>query len=234
MYWWMVAGFVLGVGSMLSGCSEEGTFSDASVEISTQLGASSVGSVAKSVKFAPAGWSGVDSLQVTRVRILVRRLKLHSVSEDTASEGRDLKLGPFVAVFTSQRQTLSITAIPPGVYRWLNLGFHRLSDSEAAQYAADPLFRDFVMPERYSVLIEGRVFRGDSAIPFVYRSEVMANVAVEMDPPASATQTELLRLLVLFEPRQVFVEGNIVLDPRDPRLRSLIENKLRGALKALR
>lgn len=185
-------------------------------------------------ELAPQGRSSVDSLRIERVRLLLKRLKLHAAGEDTVAGGRDVKVGPFVAVFGTAAQLLGWAEIPAGTYRWLKLEFHRFSDSEAARYAADTLLRDFAAADRPSLLIEGTVFAGDSALPFVYRSDITANVSLALEPPASIGSGEVLQLLVRFDPRQAFMEGSVVLDPRDPQLRSQIDKKLRSALKALK
>jgi hypothetical protein len=225
---------LLAVLALLFGCSQESSSPEAAVEVSAQLVSPVVSARSVQPGISPLGRSTVDSLSIERVRILLTRLKLHAAGEDTAAGGRDLKVGPFVASFTPQQQILAGATIPPGTYRWLKMEFHRFSDSEAARYATDSLFRDFVVPERASVLIEGKVFVGDSVVPFVYRSDITANVSLLLDPPASVGESDLLRLLVQFDPQQVFVEGAVVLDPRDQRLESLIDNKLRSALKALK
>jgi hypothetical protein len=217
----------------LLGCSEESTAPEASVQVHTQLAASVVTARNTSAATPLGGGATVDSLQLTRVRILLSRLKLHP-TQDTGVGGRDVKVGPFVAVFTAQPQLLGSTSLPGGTYRWVKLEFHRFSDSEAARYAADTLFRDFALPDRASLILEGTLFVADSAIPFVYRSTVTANAALSLDPPASVAEGEVLRILLQFEPRQVFRRGNLVVDPRDPRWRSDIENALRDALKALK
>ncbi len=227
---WLLCGIC---GTVLVGCSEDTSSAGSSVEVRTQLGTATVRSAAL-LERAPQGRSGVDSLRIDSVRVLIRRLKLHAAGEDTSAGGRDIKVGPAVALFGEQPQLLSAADIPAGTYRWLKLEFHRFSDSEASRYATDTLFQDFAAPDRPSVIIAGVVFVGDSAVPFVYRSQLTANVSLALDPPASVGTAELVRLLVRFEPLQAFLEGNTVLDPRDPRFRSTIETKLRSALKALK
>lgn len=222
--------FLLG---LLLGCSEEASSPGSTVQIRTQLGLTTVRAAAfHGVK--PQGHSPVDSLRIERVRLLLKRLKLHAAGDDTLTGGRDVKVGPFVAVFNAAVQLLGWAEIPAGTYRWLKLEFHRFSDSEAARYAADSLFRDFATADRPSLLIEGTVFVGDSAVPFIYRSDITANVALTLEPPAPVAAGEVLQLLLRFEPQQAFREGNTILDPRDPRLKSQIDNNLRAALKALK
>ncbi len=219
--------------AIISGCAEEGTGAGTTVEVSTQLTATTVRSTAVAPSPTPLSQSEIDSLTVTRVRILLSRLKLHPAS-DTASGGSDIKTGPFVAVFTAQTQQLALGSLPPGTYRWMKLEFHRLTDAEAARSANDTLLRDFATPERYNLLIEGTVYVGDSAVAFLYQTGVTANVALQLEPPVEVSSQSLLRLLLQFDPAQAFVVAGNLVDPRREAHRSLIDRNLRNALKALK
>lgn len=227
----VVAGCLVSV--LASGCAEEGTTSEAVVEVVTQLAPATVRPTAVAKGNSPLGRSEVDSLIVTRVRILLSRLKLHP-SSDTAAGGADIKTGPFVATFTAQSQQLALGSLPPGTYRWMKLEFHRFTDAEAARHANDTLLRDFATPERYNLLIEGTLYVRDSVIGFLYQTGVTANAALQLDPPAEANQQTLLQLLLQFDPAQAFVVAGTLLDPRRETNRSLIDRNLRNALRALK
>lgn len=61
----------------------------------------------------------MDSIKIDRVRILVRRLKLHGADNDSA--GKDIKTEPFILTFTAQQQLMTTATIQSGTYRWMKL-----------------------------------------------------------------------------------------------------------------
>lgn len=220
---------------LVYGCSESSSPSNPTVEFYAQLTSSSVRqSMQRSKGTAAAGFSIIDSIKIDRVRILARRLKLHSSDND--SVGKDIKTDALIFTFTPTQQWVTSATIPPNTYRWVKFEFHRLSSDEAQRYLQDTTFADFIPPERYSVIIDGKVYAvGDTVpTPFTYRSQVTANAALKFDPPIEVSGGTLLGIVVRFDPQQAFVKGNVVLDPRDPANRSEIEGNIRNALKALK
>lgn len=222
---------------MLSSCNSSTTPSSGpTVEVYSDMNASMLRQTTEARKgSAVEGITVVDSIKIDRVRILVRRLKLHGTDDDTA--GKDIKTEPFILTFTAQQQLMTTATIPNGTYRWMKLEFHRLSNDEADRYYTNPAFADFIPPERYSVIIEGKVWTRGNAMPdtFTYRSTVTANVALKFDPPVEVTSASILRLLMRFDPAAVFVaNGNILLHPLDPDSRSIIEANIKASLKALK
>jgi len=206
------------------------------VEVYSDMDASMLRQSTEARKVPTAeGITVVDSLKIDRVRILVRRLKLHGADNDSA--GKDIKTEPFILTFTAQQQLMTTATIPSGTYRWMKLEFHRLSNDEADHYTTNPAFADFIPPERYSVIIDGRVWTRGNATPdsFTYRSTVTANVALKLDPPVEVTPESILRLVMRFDPAAVFVaNGNILVHPLDPDNRSIIEANVKSCLKALK
>jgi hypothetical protein len=222
---------------VLSSCNSSTNPSDGPrVEVYSDMSASTLRQSTELSKVSKAqGITVVDSIKIDRVRILVRRLKLHGADNDSA--GNDIKTEPFIITFTAQQQLMTTATIPSGTYRWMKLEFHRLSNEEADRYYTNPAFADFIPPERYSVIIDGKVWTGGKVMPdtFTYRSTVTANVALKLDPPVEVTPESILRLVTRFDPTAVFVvNGNILLHPLDPDSRSIIEANIKACLKALK
>jgi len=229
-------GMVIALAVLVQHCTNSTSPQNTSVEVYSELGGTTVMQmVQQSNGTSIEGLTAVDSIRIDRVRILVRRLKLHVADND--SNGRDIKTEPFIVTFTSQQQLFANAAIPSGSFRWMKLEFHRLSNEEAERYYSNPVFGDFIPPERYSVIIEGRVYTRGRITPdtFVYRSTVTANVAIKLDPPMELSENSVLRLLLRFDPAAVFkTSAGIILHPLDPDNRSIIEGNIRVALKALK
>ncbi|MCX8050531.1 MAG: hypothetical protein N3B17_01365 [Chlorobi bacterium] len=227
---------VAAVGLLFHHCTDSTSSPTPSVELYADMNTSTVRQAALLDKGTAAqGITAVDSIKIERVRILVRRLKLHG--SDSDSSGKDLKTDPFIVTFTAQQQRVTSATIPTGTYRWMKLEFHRLSNDEADRLYNNPAFADFIPPERYSVIIEGKVYTRGSTVPdsFTYRSTVTANVALKLDPPAEVTANSVLGLVMRFDPAAVFTTNSgIVLHPLDPDSRSIIEGNIRAALKALK
>lgn len=219
-----------------SQCTDSTSPSTPSVELYSEVSTSTVRQAIQIPKGNTiTGVTPLDSITIDRVRILVRRLKLHPADND--SSGKDIKTEPFIVTFTGQQQMVTSATIPAGTYRWMKLEFHRLSNSEADQYWNNPAFADFIPPERYSLIIEGRVYARGSSQPdtFTYRSTVTANVSLALDPPMEVTENTILRLLLRFDTAAVFTTNlGIVLHPLDPDNRSTIEGNIRAALKVLK
>lgn len=232
---------VVGVAALIAAfvfqhCTDSTSPSTPSVELYSEVSSSTVRQAIQSGKGNTAtGITLVDSIKIDRVRILVRRLKLHPSEDD--SSGKDIKTEPFIVTFTSQQQLVTSATIPSGTYRWMKLEFHRLSNEEADRFYSNPAFADFIPPERYSVIIDGRVYSRGNIQPdtFTYRSTVTANVPLKLDPPMEVNESTILRLVLRFDPAAVFTtSAGIVLHPLDPDNRSLIEGNIRVSLKALK
>jgi len=216
----------------LLGCGEE-LSQQPTLELFAQLERSTVTSRALRAPEFPTALPTVDSLRIERVRVLMSRILLQPVSSDSAS-ARSLRLAPTLAVFMSSPQLLLLEAPPPGSYRWLKFELHRLTESERRDYSGNPTLADFVADDRPSIIIEGTLYRRDSAVAFAYRSTVTANVALALEPPLQLSRDTLQRVLLRFDPAPAFVQNGRILDPRASEQRAVIENALREAFKAVK
>ncbi len=216
----------------LLGCSEE-LSQQPTLELFAHLERSTVTPRALRAPESPVALPTVDSLRIERVRVLISRILLQPTGSDTTL-ARSLRLAPALALFLPTPQLLLLEAPPPGSYRWLKFELHRFTESERREYSGNPTLADFLADDRPSIIIEGTLYRRDSAAAFTYRSTVTANVVLALEPPLQLSRDTLQRLLLRFDPAIAFVQNGRILDPRASEQRVVIENALREAFKAVK
>ena len=214
----------------LASCSsDDGASPDANFTLRARIDNASTNSV--SVKGAAVAGETVDSLFVTRVRVLVRRLVLHPVGLRDSIDDRTIKSGPFLMLADSTGSTIVASVnLPAGSYDKLKFEIHRFSSSEVPSYAADTVFSDFVTDQRYSIIIDGRFVRQGVSSPFTYKSDITSNVTVgsaAVDIPSSGTYSTSL----VFSTIAAFRAGGAYLDPTDSKNEPQIDNSLRAAFR---
>lgn len=228
--------FIIAPLILLQQCTDSASTAVPTVELFTELTTSTIrNAIQFGNKDDVVGSTPVDSLTIDRARIVVRRLKLHTVEDDSA--GNDIKTDAFILTFIPQQSWVTRATIPIGTYRWMKLELHRLSNEEAELYSNNPVFADFIVPERYSVIIEGKVYPHGNVQPiaFTYRSTITANVALKLDPPSEVASHSILQFVAQFDPSVVFRSSSgSILHPLDPDNRSDIENNIKSALKVLK
>lgn len=184
--------------------------------------------------FLAAG-AEVDSLRVSRVRVLIKELKLHRNNEDSITGDKTVKVGPILITADSAGTTaFASEPIPAGSYDKLKFEIHRFSSSEVSQYLADPVFADFVTGDRYSVIIDGVAYKGGTAFPYSYRSNITANLQFKFQPVIDVASGGSIIIVVKIDPIAVFKKGGKILDPRDGSNENEIDNAIKSAIKALK
>jgi len=189
------------------------------------------------VKLGERALSGaeVDSLRVTRVRVLISELKFHRNNSDTSSGDNLLKAGPMIATFDSAgTKVFAAGSIPSGTYDKVKFEFHRFSSSEVGGYLTNPDYADFVTDDRWTVLVDGDVYVGGATFPFTYRSDMTANLTLSFVPPIATEPGTTVIVAVVVDPVAIFKAGGKVLDPRDASNESEIDNAIKSAIKALK
>ena len=147
-----------------------------------------------------------NGIVVSRIRLVVRRIKLKGVKAvtdggrdggshgDEDGDSRELKTGPFLvdlagaALEGGTVQKIFDAEVPAGTYRKIEFEIHKLSDSEAA---ADARFADL---KGTSVVVDGKIdgkdFTFTSALneeqeregPFTVGAKATSNVTLSLDP----------------------------------------------------
>ena len=223
----------------LAGCSDStGPDGDGQADVTVQ-GEMTTGHVAmaasKGDPVSVAAGAVADSLVVTRVRVMISELKLHRDKDDSTGGDRTLKSGPMLLTIDSAGgRVVAAGTVPAGAYDKLKFEFHRLSGSEVATYLNDSLFAPFVTDDRYTFIVEGRVYNGGVAFPFTYRSTATANLTLKFEPSAQLSDAGASIVVLRVDPAALFRSGTQVLDPRDGGNRARIDDAIRDAIKALK
>lgn len=177
----------------------------------------------------------VDSLAITRVRFLIKEVKLQRANSDTVSGDKKVKVGPILVTVSATGATVFVSgSIPSGSYDKVKFEFHRLSSSEVGAYINNPLFADFVTDDRYSFIIDGVTYKDGVEQSFTYRSTVTANLMLKLPEVITLENNTTTDMVVQLDVPSVFVQGGVVLHPRDAKNRSEIDNSIKNAIKVLK
>lgn len=234
----IICASVLSAGTMLivHGCSSTSSPSNTST---VAIAAETDGSKATAAfwKHSQPLGSGIvaDSVEVTRVRFLLSRVKLHVEGNDTLKDG-EIKAGPFVLEFTpGLSRVFSTITVPAGNYEKIKFEIHKFPSSIDQTYLNDPIFTDFVTSQRSTVIIEGRVWSAGVAAPvnFVYKSAITANLEAKFPGLITLDAGATTTIAMQFSPVLTF-KAVSVLDPRDPDNAGAIDSYLKNAIKALK
>ena len=212
--------------------SSDPSTTDGNVTVESGINGSTVSSFKKSGD-RPQGGALVSSLRVSRVRVLVSRMKLHLDGKPDSTDDKTFKLEPLVYVADSVGSRVVATIpMPNGSYDKIKWEIHRFSSSEVPNYLTDSLFRDFVTGDRFTVLIEGSVVRDGVTWPFIYRSDATSNITIKFNPSVTVSNDAPLFLSLKFDAPGVFKDGANILDPEDSSNRSEIDNRIKAAFRA--
>lgn len=217
------------------GCSDS-TSGSPQVQIYTEIASSDVRLV-KDTRSSSilVGSSNADSLHITRVRLLISRIQMHRQNEDENTGNRNVKTGPLVLSIIAGAAQASLTGdIPEGNYDQIKFELHKLSSSEAEQYRNDPALTDFVTDDRYSVIIDGTVYKNGKGTSFMYKGDPTANLSLSLGGSVNVTSGTVAGVLLRFDAAQALKAGGSPLDPNDPSNRSTIDNAIRAAIRALK
>lgn len=215
--------------TVLGACSDNATNNDqATVQWQSQLN----GSAVTFAKVIAGPGATVDSLQVTSVKVLVTRLKLHRDKADTTGD-HNVKTEPFVITFAGPSATFANASIPAGTYDKVKFEFHHPESSQIQQYLQLPEFAPFVTGGAYTVIIEGTLYKNGTPTTFSYKSDVNANLSINFDTPLVLAAGSTTTLVLKVNPVDVFKKGTTILDPRDVvNNESEIDNAIKAAIKA--
>lgn len=181
--------------------------------------------------------SGIDSIRIDSVRILIKRIKLHRSADDTTGEAEDVKIGPTVVHFsndTTDTQTIVFTQeIPVGSYRKMKFEMHRFTPGEAADYAADPEFGPFAFPDRLTIIVDGTVYVDSTSRAFQFTQDWTENFWFEFDPYLEVLPGTT-SIEWTFDASKVFVAADRLLDPDDDNDRGAIGDGLKKSWKVFK
>lgn len=208
--------------------------------------------------------NAIDSISVTRVRVVIEHLKLKSTNnedvemnhedgtedhgynyghyEDSTQIGEHScqKLAPFVLdlSLTDTVQQIAIDNIPSGTYDGVKFNVHRVEqdDIDSLPSTVQATFADFLAGDRYSVIIDGNYYQNGQATPFTYKSKIDADIELQINPPLMVDSTQsTVNLTLQINSAGWFVDhSNTLLDPTDPNNAYIIDQNLESFLSAFR
>lgn len=227
---------VIGMSVLTFACTNNNTnvgSTETSVTWGAELGAASI--TASISGKEQATLQAVTMVQILRVRLLVKELKAKPAKDNTGASDKQVKLSPFVIEWLPNQTIVFATALlPTGEYDQAKFQFHRFTPPEVTQYQNDAVFRDFVLPDRATAIIEGTVMENGVSQAFIYRSEVTANLNLNFDNVITVASNGTTTIVLQFNPLLVFKKGSVLLDPRDAKNRNDIDNLIRTAIRAFK
>ncbi len=182
-----------------------------------------------------SGVAAIDSIQITRARFVMRDIKLKTVSDSL-----NFKASPFVLVLdlSGKTQEISVKDVPFDLYRRVEFDVHRIeqSDLNSMPTSDKPQFDDFLMGDRYSIIIEGRIFRtGAAAQNFTFRSRDNAKQKYDLVPELLVNaSTTNVNVTMHLNSGEWFVSGSTLLDPLDSKNEQVISNNLRSSIRVFK
>ena len=217
-----------------------------------------LGKVSMTVVYTPLAVSGlqksgsvnaVDSIKITRVRVVLRNIKLkaedyNEVEMEHEENGINStkKLAPFVLDLnlSGAMQQISISNIPFGTYNRFEFQIHKVSQSEIDTLSASQkaTFADFLSGDRFSIIIDGNLYKNgqSTATAFTYKSRINVEFEKTLSPNLVISQTQTtFNLTLQISSAGWFLDQNkSLLDPTNPNNFSVIENNLKSFLKAFK
>jgi len=177
----------------------------------------------------------VDSIRVIRVRILMSRMMLFQVNDNTTS-GNVVKTEPFVydLSLSGGESIMGNHEVPIGLYDRLKIEIHRFNLSDLIDYADDPIFKDFATVERHTILIEGVTYVDENPSTFTFHSNAVANLMLNLETALNLKGNSNTTIALQVDPNYFFKKWEAILDPNDYKNANDIENALINTIKAIK
>jgi hypothetical protein len=178
----------------------------------------------------------VDSIKISSIKVLMSELKLFSQSDDSSSDGRLNKVGPF-AYFVDSVNTIRLLAtgtVPAGLYDKLKLEFHRFDSNEISSYINNSDLKEFATNDRYSVIVKGVKYKSGIATHFAYYATTTVNLMFKFAPAIDLTESSTTTFAIQLDPNIMFTKNSSLLDPTNSSNVSAIENNIKNMLKLIK
>lgn len=189
-------------------------------------------------KIAPAARASaaaVDSVVLTRARLVLRDIRFH-----TSDDSLDYRSAPMVLLLQpgAPLQQIAVQGVPPGIYREVEFEVHRVESTDVAAMlgAERAAFTDFLQGDRSSIIIEGIVYPAGGApgASFVFRSRMNERQEFEFSPGLVVDNAQVGVNVTLRVNAGTWFrseDGLTFADPRDGTQAQLIENNLKASLR---
>lgn len=230
-----VPAFVLTVSVAWMGCSK-------STEPSTTGTLSLTSMYTKSVVAPKFGLSkvggimAVDSLVISKARFVLRDIKFKS-----SVDSMNFKSDPLVLELNlaGSMQNVGVKDVPFATYNRIEFDVHRVESTEVAllPQAERALFADFLAGQRYSIIIDGTVYKtGLAAQAFTYRSKIDAKQKIDLVPAlvVSESSIEANTTMLISSANWFRNQTGALVDPTDPNSEGVIDENLKNAIKVFK
>lgn len=218
-------------------CSETVTPNvESVVRVRAEVSKGMVQSINSSIKIPSVLKAEVDSVIVTRVRILLSEIKFHATSETNENTDKNFKTGPYLydAQIVGTNAIIAEGNMPVGSYNKIKFEMHRFSTSEQNLYKNDITFSEFATVDRHTVIMEGFAYQFGNAFPFTYKSSPTANLSLNLEPAVQLAKGVSTDIFLQLNPVNFMKIGNSVLDPRDATNDNDINYLIQSAIKAIK
>jgi len=217
----------------LSACSESTSSNEPQLMLQTEIDGAALTAAYRKDISAQSG-DEVDSIHITRTRVLVSEIKLHAALGDSINGGKKLKAGPAVLTFDSSgTRNFTQTPVPAGTYNRIKFEFHKFSSSEADQYKSTPEFADFITPDRATFIIDGFYYKNGVRTAFSFRSDKTANLTLFFFPPIDVKSGVTSTVIIRMKPSGFLKKAAKCLDPHDDKNKGEIADAFENALSAI-
>lgn len=184
-----------------------------------------------------SGILAVDSILISRVRVVVRDIKFKTPSSDSLN----YRTAPLVLELSlaGAVQPIGLTTVPFGTYSRIEFDVHRVEAPEIASLPAaeQALFADFLAGERYSVIVDGTVYRtGVAPATFAYRSKIDAKQKIDLDPAMVVNEatTDVNATLTLSSASWFKTSVGALVDPTDPNNEGVIDENIKASIRVFK
>ena len=189
-----------------------------------------------SIAGSNAGVLAVDSVTITRARLVIRDIKLKS-----SSDSLNFRTDPMVVELNlaSANQNIEVKEVPFATYRRIEFDVHRTQQSEISGLPAteQAKFADFLAGEVYSVIVEGMVYRtGQSGASYVYRSKINAKQKHDLMPELTVSeQAPEANITLLISSGGWFRNSSgALVDPTDSNSEGVIDENLKASIRVFK
>lgn len=212
------------------------------VSCSNSTEPTTTGSLSFSTKYSSAALAktsdllAADSIKITKAIYILREIKFKTQKDST--EGL-FKSTPLVLELNlnGNVQDIGVLNVPLGTYTRLEFDIHRAEAGDTTAMPADQRtkIRPFFEGNKYSVIIEGKVYEGATQRTFVYKSKINAKQKIDLVQPLVVSNADpAVNATMLISSNGWFKENNALLDPADTKNETKIDNNIRGSIKAIK
>ena len=183
-----------------------------------------------------SGMMAVDSVVISRARFVLRDIKFKSTSDSLT-----FKSEPLIVELnlSGSMQNVSVKDVPFGTYSRIEFDVHRVESTEVAllPLAERAAFADFLASQRYSIVINGTVYKtGVAPQAFTYRSKVDAKQKIDLSPALVVSASSIAANSTMLISSANWFTNSIgaLVDPVDPNSEGVIDENLKNTIKVFK